>query len=194
MKKIALTSLVALFMATGAHATDWFVGGSVGYDYFKAKGASDADTAYIIAPEIGYNLTDKFDIGLNLRYAHAEPSSYMGFSVDETTTFGAGIFARYNVVSFGNFNVLFKGTLYVDYNEGKLGGSKGDFTTFGVDIIPMVTYQLSESFSLFAELNFLGAGFETSTGDIEYTTAGFIVDSNNVARVGDIRIGFNYHF
>ena len=188
MKKIIMTSVLALFVAGGAHATEWFVGGSVGFGYEK-----DNFSTFNIAPELGYNLTDQWDIGLMLRFNQYNDDA-PGADYSEHS-FGGGVFARYNVVSFGKLNVLFKGTLYVDYDEIKAFGGKASGTTFGANVIPMVTYQLSESFSLFAELNFLGVGIEKSTGDFsEYTRAGLFVDTNDVKKAGDIQIGFNYHF
>ena len=191
MKKIIITSLVAMMAATGANAaTEWFVGGSVGLGYEK-----DDFIAFNIAPEVGYNVTDKFDVGAMVKFAQWDDKA-PGADYTETS-FGGGLFARYNVVSFGNFNVLLKGIVYVDLYNISAGSTDIDTTTFGAKVLPMVTYQLSESFSLFAELNFLNVGIEKVTSDVkawETTSAGFNIDTNDVKNTADIQIGFNYHF
>jgi opacity protein-like surface antigen len=185
MKKIALTSLLALFAVSGAHAADWFVGGSLGYNYDE-----DVATTWNISPEIGYHLDDKWDIGFQLNYSDSEDET-----INETLTeYGVGVFARYNIVSFGDFKILAKGTAFVSKTDAEVSGADFDWTSYGIDVVPMVTYDISESFTLFAELNFLGAGFEKTTGDIEGTSAGFNFDSNNVANTNDFQIGFTYNF
>jgi hypothetical protein len=187
MKKIALTSLLALFAVSGAHAADWFVGGSLGYGFEK-----DLVSSFNVAPEIGYHLNDKWDIGFQLNYAGVDSES--ATSDDNIREYGAGVFARYNVVSFGDFKILAKGTAYVSKSTMEEAGAEFDWTSYGLDIVPMITYDISESFTLFAELNFLGAGFEKTTGDLERTTARFGFDSNDVANTSDFQIGFTYNF
>jgi len=187
MKKIALTSLLAVLFATGAQANQWFVGGSVGYQYDQ-----DTSSTYIIAPELGYNLTNKWDIGLGLGIGGVSFDSSV--ATDDIFTFSVAPFARYNVVSFGDFRVLLKGVASYSYvSQGDLNAS-----VFGVNVKPMVIYDISPSFSLYAELNFLNAGINVSSdntpGSKSHTSAGFGVDSSNVLNTNNFQVGFTYNF
>jgi hypothetical protein len=63
----------------------------------------------------------------------------------------------------------------------------------------MITYDVSESFTLYANLNFLGvsAGYNFENKDLWVADAwrfGAVVDSGNVANTGDLQIGFLYNF
>jgi len=184
MKKILLTSVLALGVATSAHATDWFVGGSVGFNWVE-----DTYTSFSIAPEVGYNLNEKWDVGAMLGYKYWSQS---GIKYVESE-YSAGVFARYNVIQFGDVKLLGKATAYVDYwSESFDGKTLFDGTSFGLKVAPMITYDISKSFTLFTELDFLGAGIHSVVDG--KTSFGFGFDSNSVKKLGDIKVGFYYNF
>lgn len=74
------------------------------------------------------------------------------------------------------------------------------FTTLNASVIPMITYDISESFTLYANLNFLGvyAGYnldENKDWNIEDGwSIGAVADSTDVANTADFQIGFLYNF
>lgn len=62
MRKIFMT-LVALVMTVAANA-QVFVGGEVGF----WRNYEDNHTSFTVAPQVGYNITDKWAIGLEFDY------------------------------------------------------------------------------------------------------------------------------
>ena len=124
----------------------------------------------------------------------------------ESYSYGAGVFARYNVAEFGGVKLLLKGTVGADiarYHHEKENAADENHTetakSIGASIIPMVTYDISEAFTLYANLNFLGvyAGYDFKNKDLGIDKSwGFaaVADSDNVANTGAFQIGFNYNF
>ncbi|MDL2315155.1 hypothetical protein LJC16_02735, partial [Bacteroidales bacterium OttesenSCG-928-C19] len=119
-------------------------------------------------------------------------------------------YIRYSFVEFGKFKVLGKASLYVEGSKNDLLATEVKTTEFGLNIVPMLTYDLSEKFALFTDLNFLGFGFAyNKVKDGNATTRfGLNIDANDVISVGGasvdmsngtfsdplIRIGFAYKF
>ena len=191
MKKLILTSLMAVFAVSTANAaTNYFVGGSAAFE--AANG--DNDTAWSVAPEFGWHLNDKWDAGLALGLSYDNST----VNVDEYT-YGAEGFARYKMAQFGAFSVLLDGR--VGAYAMTLDDDKNTETVWGIgaEVSPMVTYNLSDSFTLYAKLNFLGARAEyvfknkdLGVGNSwEFAAFG---DSSNVMNTDDFKIGFYYNF
>ena len=66
-------------------------------------------------------------------------------------------------------------------------------------VIPMITYDLSESFTLYANLNFMGvyAGYTFENDNLNLKDGwnfGAFADASNVAKTSDFQIGFLYNF
>lgn len=198
MKKLALSSLVALFAVSSANAaTDYFVGGSAAIE-------TDNDHASIlsVAPEFGWKLTSNWDLGVaaHLGYDHNDIAAY-GPDTD-AYSYGGGVFARYKVAQLGGLKLLFKGSLDADFVTLNSDNKAIDGETaaqINAAIIPMITYDLTESFTLYANLNFLGvyAGYNFKNDDLGINKSwgfGAVADSDNVANTSNFQIGFTYNF
>lgn len=199
MKKIALTSLLAVFAVSGANAaTNYFVGGS-------AAIATDNDHASVlnIAPEFGWKYDSNWDFGVMAEFGYDHgylPETY-GMK-GNAYTYGVGAFTRYKVAQFGNVNLLLKGGVGVDFMT--LSPDDDDIdsetqTSINAAIIPMITYDISESFTLYANLNFLGvyAGYNFKNEDLGIDKSwniGAFADADSVANTSDFQIGFTYNF
>ena len=199
MKKIALTSLLAVFTVSGANAaTNYFVGGS-------AAIATDSEHASVlnVAPEFGWKYDSKWDFGVMAEFGldHGYLPDTYGMT-GAAYSYGFGAFARYKVAQFGNVNLLLKGGVEADFMTLSPDDDDIDSETqksINAAIIPMITYDISESFTLYANLNFLGvyAGytFENDHLGIEKGWGmGALVDADNVANTSDFQIGFTYNF
>ncbi|MCL2331172.1 MAG: porin family protein [Proteobacteria bacterium] len=190
MKKI-LAFLAIVGFASTAQAGQYFVGGGVGFNWTE-----DTETAFNISPELGYKMSPKWDIGLGLGYSYYNdhPTS------TDINSFSVAPFARYNLVQFGKFNVLLKGSVDFSYANASAGGSSISGTSFGINIAPMVTYDISESFTLYANLNFLGVGLNNYSGDlydalgVSGTRIGLYLDSTDVFNTNNVQVGFYYNF
>lgn len=193
MKKLILTSLLAVFAATGANAADYFVGGAVSLNL------NDEHTNVMgIAPEVGWKYNDNWDFGIGAGFM------YNGDYLVDTDRYeyGVDLFARYKVAQWGNFKLLLKGTVGADFAtySSDMDAIDGETSiALGASIAPMVTYDVSEAFTLYANLNFMGisAGYTFENEDLKIDddwNIGLFGDSANVLNTGSFQIGFLYNF
>lgn len=211
MKKIALTSLLAVFTVSAANAaTNYFVGGNAAL----RTDNDHATTALNVAPEFGWKVDSKWDLGVmaNFGYDHKgfqnirDDAGIMTSMGVKTYSYGAGAFARYNVAEFGGVKLLLKGTVragFDTYYHKKENAADKSYTetasSINASIVPMITYDVSEAFTLYANLNFLqvDAGYNFKNKDLDRNKSWNVIagaNSDNVANTGAFQIGFNYNF
>ncbi len=185
MKKVLLTAAIAVATVFAANA-QWYVGGAIGIQSNSEK-VGDPKFGINIAPEVGYYLSDKFDVGLDLTFGFSKSQADT-----KTTDFVFAPYARYSFLQFGKLEVIAKGQAYIDYTHSKTGSADGTGSTaFGLRVFPQVAYGLMDNIVLFTNLNF--ASFYVEGGD-PGASFGIGVDANNLATLGDIQIGFVYKF
>ncbi len=199
MNKLLLTSLVAVFATVSANAaTNYFVGGN-------AAIAMDSEHATLlsVAPEFGWKYNEDWDLGVMAHFGYDHEYLMANYGVKgDAYSYGAAAFARYKVAEMGGFKLLLKGAVGVDLMTGAPEDSNIDtetLTSINASIIPMITYDVSESFTLYANLNFLGvhAGYTFENEDMglgDSWRLGAVVDANNLANTGNFQIGFTYNF
>ena len=193
MKKIVLTSLLAVFAAASANAADYFVGGAA-----SLKLNDEHTNVMGIAPEVGWKYNDNWDFGIGAGFM------YNGDYLVDTDRYeyGVDLFARYKVAQWGNFKLLLKGTVGADFAtySSDMDAIDGETSiALGASIAPMVTYDVSEAFTLYANLNFMGisAGYTFENEDLNIDDGwniGLFGDSANVLNTGSFQIGFLYNF
>ena len=137
---------------------------------------------------LGYRLNDVWDIGAEFGGSVGRYKNHT--SKDETTSAHWLIspFARYTVFQAGKFDFMGKGSLILE-------GTK-NYTLIGLEVVPMVSYNVTEHIALHTNLNFLSFGIsrnKTKDGDAR-TNFNLGGNSNNVANLGGITIGFVYRF
>jgi hypothetical protein len=130
----------------------------------------------------------------------------------ESTFWGIQPFVRYTFAEFGRFSVFANAsahflsgtaeqTLKYSYSSEPVPSFHYDATSFGINIAPILSYNLSQRVNLETTLNFMNFGFnrtikkhkEIESKDTD-TTFGLGVNSGNIANVGAISIGFIYKF
>ena len=175
MKKI-LVAAFALLIATGAFAQDykWFVGGGVGF--WSAKKSGEKTTAFAIAPEVGYNVSDKFAVAASLRFESVKTgdNKFSGFVVNP--------YVRYTFAKTGILSAFIDG-----------GASFGlsDYEGFEIGVKPGIAVAITERLSGVFHLGFVG--YNDGKGYFsEYATAGkgFGLDFSGYQS----SIGFYYSF
>lgn len=201
MKKIALTSLLAVFAVSGANAaTNYFVGGAAGLSL-----GNEHKTILAVAPELGWKLNADWDLGVAAHFGYEHKDDYKIKGVvtpGKSYDYGAGVFARYKVAQFGGVKLLLKGSAGVDlltFSPETDTVSTETATMLSADVIPMITYDISEAFTLYANLNFLGAhaGYTFKNDNMDIAKGWAVsayTDTANVANTADFQIGFNYNF
>lgn len=208
MKKALLIIAVAMLTMAAANA-QYYIGGSFGiannttelnydgYDYELKT------TLFLIAPELGYNLTEKTDLGIKIGFGR---ESYKMKHFKDAETTHAFIFApyvRYSMFDFGRCSVLYKAELSFESGKERIEDRYDDYfqkyTHFGINLKPVLKYDLTDRFCLLADLNFLTIGVnrhKVKNGGTE-TSFGLLLNTDNVASIGSesaLTIGFAYSF
>ena len=154
MKKILLAAVVA-FSSLAANAQIW-VGGSLGAN-FNTPDYDGAETAktFVISPEVGYSLSDKWDIAVAINTSL--------FSCDgvSTTSFTIEPYARYTFAQMDNVSFFVDGGFgFGTTNHGEENGviveMEDNVTAFNVGVRPGVKFAVNDNFSLVAKLGWLG--------------------------------------
>ena len=160
MKKIILSALVAV-ASLSASAQVW-LGGDISFGTTKPYDGAENCTKFTIAPQVGYMFSEKFGLGLNLKFTAmndngaaynlltasasdvlANPGNYA------KNSFGAGLFARYIFAKAGIASFFFDGG--VDFETYKDMGSK-----IAIAIQPGVKFAASEKIDVVAKIGYLG--------------------------------------
>ena len=173
MKKIMMT-LAAVCVAATMNA-QVYVGGGLGVATSSYDGNST--TVWSIIPEIGYNINEKWAVGMTVGYGEAiEKVKVNGGKVKEKVkSFQVSPYARYTFVKFDKVNLFVDGG--VGYRHENYAGTKTN--TFAVGFKPGVAVNLNEKLSFVAHVGFLGYENEKVKGDDKSTnTLGFDLNGN----------------
>ena len=210
MKKVFL--LVGLVCMGFLANAQFYAGGSLGFMNSVTKpntgDSRDKFMGFNIAPEVGYSLSDKMDVGISVAFGTSKMTDFTDSDnerVRKGNEWSVNPYVRYSLVEYKRFKVLGKATFSLGMESGKtevkIAGTTTStddpsVTNIGLSIVPMLTYDISDRFVLFTDLNFLGLGFTNSKiKDAESTTGfGLLFDANDVVNVGAITIGFAYKF
>ena len=187
MKKIILTALVAV-ASLSANAQVW-LGGNLGFSHENVKDTSK-ETNFAISPEVGYKLSDKWDIAIALGFEFGNFKPENGTKV-KTSKIGVNPYARYTfakagIASFfvdGGFNVAH---LTQDYKDA----GKVEATTWGIGFQPGVAIALSPKASLVGKLGYFGYQNTSYKDDVKAKVSDFGLGVNG----NDISLGFYYAF
>jgi hypothetical protein len=133
-------------------------------------------------------------------------------STTESTFWGIQPFFRYTFAEFGRFSVFANArvhflsgtteqTLKYEHSDDSFPGFHYDATSLGINIAPMLSFSLSEKINLETALNFMNFGFnrtikkhKESEDKDTITDFGLGINSENVANIGTVSIGFIYKF
>lgn len=213
MKKIFLT--IALVAMTFSANAQLFVGGEIGLNTTGGNTKKTINnetstqkkgglTSIIIAPEIGYQFSEKFLVGASLGVIPTINKTYTGENTVTTTTtvdWSINPYARYRLAAIGNFGVWAQGGLSI-YGS-KISENTSNFA-FNLGVLPVLSYTLNEHFTLLTRLNVFSLNFSTSTtttkfdgGNTKVNTTAFNIgaDTNDViGNLGGITIGCVYSF
>lgn len=166
MKKFFLMLLVAAFSLTAGAQV--YLGGEVGL----WRNSDDNHTAFKLKPEIGYNLSDKWALGIGIGYNH----DYVGTGDVELPGFDASgsvkvngfsvtPYARYSFAKFGPVSLFLDGGFGINTYKVKVTGEVGDHsasktsdaqTGWQIGIQPGVKVNLAKNIDFIARVGFLG--------------------------------------
>jgi outer membrane protein W len=207
MKKIMMT-LAAVAVAATMNAQVW-VGGEIGFNADKTtvknNGVSNDVTTnnFTIAPEIGYNLNEKWAVAMKIGFVHSEDNGVIksmienaGFNVAGkamTNAFSINPYARYTFFKAGNFSAFVDGGIsYSTVHINNMSDVMNNINSFGVAINPGISYAVSEKVGLVAhlgDLSFNTSWTKAKNADIKVTDNKF-----NVSFWNAISFGAYYNF
>lgn len=145
MKKLFLSLIVAVCsLAASAQA---YVGGQVGL----WRNTDANHTSFNLAPELGYKLSDQWDLGLSIGFAHEyyKGVKLNGFEVDP--------YVRYTVAKAGPVSFFIDGGFGFATAKAKKGDRKSDSCNmWQIGIKPGVKVSLSKKVDFIASMGFLG--------------------------------------
>lgn len=174
MKKLLL-SIVAL-LATVAASAQVYVGGEVGL----WRNFEDNHTSFTIAPQIGYNINEKWAVGLDFAYAH---EYYDGIKVDAA---GVAPYARYTVAKAGPVSFLLDGGVgFLTYKYKVEDYDSDSYNSWQIGISPGIKVSLTKKVDFIASLGFLG--YRDNDDD-------FQVDGEKVSAPSFGEKGFGFSF
>ena len=151
MKKILLAAVVA-FSSLAANAQIW-VGGSLGAEFSKKDvDGAKTESTFTISPEVGYTLSDKWDIAVAINTT-LEDNGY-----ENLTTFSVEPYARFTFAQMDNVSFFVDGGFAFGTKDvmNDITGKKDDQTSFKVGVRPGVKFAVNEKLGLVAKLGWLG--------------------------------------
>ena len=219
MKKVIIVCVVLIAAVLTSNA-QVFVGGGLGVDFNggKYKGGSvsidsPSKFSFNFTPKVGFYLNDNFAIGLEVGLSSTTtktPKEIYGWSDDrKVSSFGweVGAFARYNLLGTERLSLLLEGTLGVggEKSKTKQGSTTQDGdseTMFGISVLPVLQYSLTDRLCLEMSCDFLRWGFLSSTVKdaddyglkITTNSFGFGVNSGTLSVISILNLGLIFKF
>ncbi len=206
MKKIMMT-LAAVAVAATMNAQVW-VGGELGISTTKDKverGGVSTDynaTNFTFAPELGYNLDEKWSVAIKLGFAHNEADADAQNLVSDflpingklmTNSFSIKPYVRYTFVKAGNFSAFVDGGIsYSSVHVNNLSKVINNINAFGVSVNPGISYAVSEKVGLVAhigDLSYNTMWCKAKDVDVKVSKSGF-----NLGLWNSISFGAYYNF
>ena len=168
-----------------------YLGGSLSFrssSSSTSNGSSASATTFTIAPNLGWFVGDKWAVGIR-------PT--VGFGSSNAFTVGINPYARYQFLALDSFGIWAEADPMFNYSKA----SGGHSTTYGVELMPVLTYELNDHILLESRLNLFSLsvmGSHTASDDGQdrsIFSAGLSATTKNIAgSLGDITIGFLYRF
>lgn len=214
MKKI-ITFLFLAFAISRVSFAQHYIGGS-----FSLSGTTSqttlsgtrhsSSTSFTVSPDFGWFFGERWAVGFRSSVGFGSSASSRG---DKTSSFSLGIepYARYRMLDFHRFGLWAEAGptfryqrtrgQYPDAESGSAEQRKSHLSMYGVQLLPVLTYQLSQRISLESRLDLFSFFL---TGVHSFGSDGSIQDSYSYGlkattqdvmdTLDDISIGFIYRF
>ena len=173
MKKaiFTLALLAAMTMAMQSNAQEkgrLWVGGSIGFGSNETGNSDNSQTnTFSLAPEVGYNFSDRWGAGLRFGVATAGIKHLSDGTKSDFRNWSVAPFARYNFVRWKAITLFADGGLIYSAVDNELwednGYSNATQRHGGIFVDPGVSLRLSRHLSLVARMNIFTAGYTTTT-------------------------------
>ena len=165
-----------------------------------------------VAPDFGRELGERWAVGIRPTLGFNRNTG--GSQKDYVFSFGVNPYARYQLLTAKRFGLWAEASPYLRYNLSRtksegVGGSYSNesrILNYGIQLLPVLTYQLGRHVSLETQLNIFSFALNgTHSANISHTsnstqtsgtfTCGLSATSKDIlGSLGDITLGFLYHF
>jgi len=220
MKRVIILCITLAAMTAIGNA-QIFVEGSVEAEYNDATAIffgykpekGFAYSYFSVSPLVGYQLNDNFAVGAKATFSRKTewgfyPDWYTGDQENWgkiITRWNSAVFCRYKIWGMGKLSLLVESSAGIGgaSTEEKTGSVLKKITTstsFSIDASPLITYDISNKWSLTTTYSLFNLGFNHVTAKNEetgltnkYYSYGFGAGSSLPNPLGLV-IGFIYHF
>ena len=172
MKKITILSVAILLFAFSANSQvtkgNWLVGGNANFSKDKTKGplGSSNETRFILSPDIGYFLANKFAVGVNFSLDRFDYT--LNENNNHSTSYLFGPFARYYFLPTDKQVNVFAGGSYQLNIQSPGGSSTNRYSFFAGPVI-----FFNSSVGLEFTVNYSSLTYSGSTTNTFQIGAGF---------------------
>jgi outer membrane protein len=188
MKKLFIISALALIaFNANAQKGSFYVGASnisfinsefdiVGTGISHMSQGSNGGTAYGIAPELGYYLSDNVILGGIIGFSGytLENSAGSGFN------FGFRPYVRYFLYKGEHFGFYLQGGIGFLHQKNEIGNAEKTVNTWDIAVLPGVSYALSSHFGISASFGQLGYESEKEKGTDAMNTFGLNLNASTL--------------
>jgi hypothetical protein len=197
MRKIILPAIfvMATIFCGNAQTHKWFIGGELGFWSSKIPnpysnlpvlepdiiiyGGDIKRTVFSIAPEIGYNISDKFAVAASVNFSYAKEKN--DWMEQKESGFVFNPYVRYSFLKKGIVSAFI---------DGSIAFGVSDFKGFEAGIRPGVAVSLTERFSAAIHFGFIGYNNGKGVGNYAVAGKGFGIDFSGYQS----SLGFYYSF
>jgi len=175
MKKVIIL-LVALFAAVTLSNAQLYVSGGIGIHSEGGKvidgSSTDQKESFLtlnVSPMVGFYLSDNFLVGLGIDFGRVSWKDKDDVNVKANAScFGIGPFVRARMIQGGNLSFWMEGAFTFAAVSGKdIDGSSttemDPITAIGIGILPVLSYELSNSLYVELSCDFLRLYFNAIT-------------------------------
>ena len=207
---------VSLFCCAGNASAQNYIGGSFSISNTVSQVSSSGDRRNLfginVAPDFGRELGERWAAGIRPTLGFS--CNTVGSQNDYVFSLGVNPYARYQLLTAKRFGLWAEAGPYLNYSLSRtrsegVGGSYSNesrILNYGIQVLPVLTYHLSGHISLETRLNLFSVALNgTHSTNISHTTnnaqtsdtftCGLSATSKNIlSSLGDITLGFLYHF
>ncbi|MDR2148995.1 MAG: outer membrane beta-barrel protein [Tannerella sp.] len=219
IKKQSLLILVISMMTVASGYAQFFVEGSMSVNQigYERKYAVEEETdlgktvSFGLSPKVGYWFNDRVAAGISASYEISDETSKVLDQEDQAKkrnmpSIGISVFSRYKFFQIKKIAVLAEGSVGSNWRRDKMKEGSDiridqSSTSLYINVRPLLTYDLTDKYSLETICDFAGLIFNaTSTKDEltgnKYKTNNFRFNTGStlISSLGNISIGLIYKF
>lgn len=195
MKKLVLT-ITFVVMAVITCNAQFYVGGNLGYSSSSSstktsygsqsyESKNDGYSDLVFSPKVGFFINSKMSVGVSFSYNPYTDKRYSSKTVDQTEidykykSWSVNPYLRYTVAQVGNLSIMAEVSAGIHGDNptvktGKISSDSAKISGYSFGLVPVVSYKLSNKFSLETYVNFLALTYKhsktTITDDGNYYT------------------------